>query len=68
MNDSYELQISRGLADFFKDEPHKIALWLLTPNSHFGGVSPAEIIAIRGEAGLAKVAKFINNTRGENFP
>lgn len=58
--------LADGLAAFFKDEPQKIALWLLTPNPHFGGVSPSELIAIRGEAGLAKVAKFVQNAREEN--
>lgn len=57
--DNPKLIIAHGLADFFKAEPHKIALWLLCNNPHFGGVSPANLISIRGEAGLEKVARFI---------
>jgi hypothetical protein len=68
MIDSLELQIAHGLTDFFKDEPHKIALWLLTPNPHFGNVSPSELIAVRGEVGLKKVAKFVKNSIEENKP
>lgn len=57
--DNPKVTIARGLAEFFKDEPHKIALWLLCRNPMFGGCSPAELIAIRGERGLQKVAQFV---------
>lgn len=60
--------IAHGLADFFKDEPHKIALWLLIKNPHFGNCSPCELIAIREEAGLKKVANFILVAKAENGP
>ena len=60
--------ISEGLADFFKDDPAKITYWLLTENPHFGGVSPAELIAIRGEKGLQKVAAFVKGALEENKP
>jgi len=55
--------IAHGLAEFFKDEPYKIALWLLCDNPFFGNVSPAQLIAIRGDAGLKKVANFIISSR-----
>jgi hypothetical protein len=55
--------IAHGLADCFKDAPHKIALWLLTKNPHFGELSPAELIAMRGEVGLRKVANFVLEAR-----
>jgi hypothetical protein len=61
-----ELQIAFELAEFFKDEPHKIALWLLSKNFNFGGCSPAELIVIREKAGLEKVAKFILRSKEEN--
>lgn len=54
-----KLIIAHGLASFFKDEPHKIALWFLVKNTHFGNWSPAELIGIRGEAGIKKIASFI---------
>lgn len=57
--DNPNLIIARGLADFFKKEPHKIALWLLCKNPMFGGISPAELIALRGAEGSKKVAQFI---------
>jgi hypothetical protein len=70
VNDSIKLQqenpkliIARGLAEFFKDEPHKIALWLLLPNPMFGNITPAELIVIRGHDGLRKVANFIQSAQ-----
>lgn len=51
--------IADGLAIAFRSEPRKIALWLLTENPFFGGCSPAELIAARGESGMKKVAKFV---------
>ena len=59
--------IANGLAEFFKDEPHKIALWLLVENPYFGECSPAQLIAVRGEAGLKKVANFILLAKEENI-
>ena len=67
MKDSKEL-IAYGLADCFKDEPHKIVYWLLTPNPHFGGVSPTDLITIRGDDGLRKVANFVENAQDGNWP
>jgi hypothetical protein len=60
-------EIAYGLALFFKDEPWKIAIWLLTKNPNFGGYSPAELIALREEKGLEKVAKFILTAKEENL-
>jgi hypothetical protein len=51
--------IAHGLAEFFKDEPHKAVLWVLCKNPHFGGTSPAELIVILGKGGLQRVAGFI---------
>jgi hypothetical protein len=62
-DENYRSVIARGLAEFFKDEPHKIALWLLVKNPFFGNVSPAELIAIRGHDGLRKVAQFIQSAQ-----
>lgn len=62
MNDEFEklrMEIATGLAEFFRAEPHKIALWLLTPNPHFGGMAPGDVIAILDLRGLEKVANFV---------
>lgn len=53
--------IAKGLAEFFKDDPKKISYWLLTENSHFGNISPANLIMLRGKAGIAKVARFVES-------
>lgn len=60
-----EAWISKHLAEFFKDEPHKIGLWLLTPNPMFGMVIPAWLI-LAGRSG--KVRKWMENTIQENTP
>ena len=57
--ENQKLIIAEGLAEFFKNDPKKIALWLLSDNPHFGNLPPAYLIGIRGEPGLEKVAKFI---------
>lgn len=54
--------ISKGLAEYFKDDPGKIAVWLLTKNPNFGMMSPAEL-TVRHPRGLYKVATFIKNAR-----
>lgn len=51
-------KLSKLLATFFKDEPHKAVLWILTANPMFGGISPAQLIVLRGEKGFEKVLKF----------
>jgi hypothetical protein len=58
--------IATYLAHFFKEEPYKIALWLLDENPMFGGTSPAQLIAIRGDAGLKKVSQFISVAKDES--
>jgi hypothetical protein len=68
IDSNYRRRIADGLAEFFKDEPHKIALWLLVPNPHFGGCSPTELIVMRRTVGLAKVVKFIECALDENVP
>jgi len=55
--------ISRYLAEFFKLEPQKIALWILLPNPSFGGKSCAEMFALgRGH----KVESWMKLTAIEN--
>lgn len=58
--------IADGLAEFFKDDPRKISVWLLTSNPHFGGCTPAELIGIRGDKGMYKVARFVDGSMDEN--
>lgn len=45
-------QIADMLAGFFKNEPRKITLWLLTSNSYMGGTIPAEFILMRPQKAL----------------
>ena len=59
--------IAFGLANFFKDEPEKITYWLLAENPNFGGLSPAQLIVMRDDAGLKKVANFVVNARDGAF-
>ena len=55
--------IARHLAEFFKLEPQKIALWILLPNPSFGGKSCAEMFALgRGH----KVKSWMKLTAIEN--
>lgn len=58
--------IAHGLALVFVNEPYKIALWLLTENPLFGGTSPSQLIALRGDKGIEKVAKFVNDALDQN--
>jgi len=60
--------IARELAEVFKEEPYKAVLWLLVPNPMFGNITPAELVALRGPVGLAKIKKFIEVTKEENTP
>lgn len=55
--------ISDGLADFFKKEPSKITLWLMTNNPNFGDIAPCTLIMI-GRA--HKVAEFIKAAKWLN--
>lgn len=53
----------RLVAEFFKDEPHKVDLWFRTPNPSFGGIKPNELI----ELGRAwKLLQFIENALAAN--
>lgn len=57
-------EIANYLAMFFKDSPHKITYWLVTPNLHFGGTTPSHLI----NTGRAhKVANFINEAKANNL-
>jgi hypothetical protein len=60
--------IAKELAEFFKDEPFKAVLWLITDNPMFGGLSPASLIVIRGDVGIAKVRKFVEASKELNTP
>lgn len=60
--------IADHLAEFFAKDPRKIALWLLTKNNHFGGISPADLISLRGSTGLRKVAQFVRDAKEGNMP
>ena len=55
--------IADGLADFFKKEPHKITLWLMTNNPNFGNIAPCTLIMI-GRA--HKVVEFIQAAKWLN--
>ncbi len=57
--------ISQGLAKFFKNEPHKIVLWMMTQNLNFGGATACQLIA-SGRAN--KVAAFVKSAMEENEP
>lgn len=57
--------IARELAEFFKDEPHKAVLWMMVDNPNFGGISPANLILLRGDKGIEKVKKFIEVAKDE---
>jgi hypothetical protein len=58
--------IARELIEFFKDEPHKAVLWMITDNPMFGGISPASLIALRGDIGLNKVKRFVEASKEMN--
>ncbi len=49
--------VSKGLADYFADEPAKITVWWFTPNPHFGGTPPAFLMLMRP----AKAIKIIKS-------
>jgi|CXWL01.1.fsa_nt_gi hypothetical protein len=64
MNNDIEI-IAKHLAEFFKDEPHKIVYWLLTPNPNFGNITPAWLIEHdRGH----KVVQFIESSKNGDYP
>lgn len=58
-----EKTIAEYLAKFFKEEPEKIALWLMTKNPMFGNVSPCELIAL---GRIKKVAEFVKYAKYSN--
>lgn len=60
--------IARELAEFFKDEPFKAVLWLITDNPNFGGTSPATLMVLRGDVGVAKVRTFVEASKELNTP
>ena len=44
--ESDELAVCKLLAEYFKDEPYMIGLWILTPNPLFGGISAAQLFVM----------------------
>lgn len=60
---TFEKTIATYLGKFFKDEPEKIAYWLMTKNPMFGNVSPCELIAL---GKIKKVAEFVKAAKYEN--
>ena len=65
MKQKHAKRIAKGLAEFFKDEPEKITLWLLSPNPMFGNYSAAQLICLK-ENGIDKVAKFVQQSLEQN--
>lgn len=57
---NHEKVIAEYLAEFFKDNPEKIAYWLMLKNPQFGNWSPCELIAI---GRIDKVAKFVKSAK-----
>lgn len=45
MTSEEKLELAKLLAEFFKDDPHKIALWLLSDNPNFG-CAPCDLVAV----------------------
>lgn len=57
------VEIAGYLAEFFKKDPEKIALWMLLDNPMFGGISPAALITLgRGK----KVLEYVRACKKEN--
>lgn len=60
-------EIAEELADFFKDDPKKIAYWLMTENPMLGNIVPAWLMLSRPN-GPEKVWAFIRNARNGDLP
>ena len=60
-------EIAEELAEFFKDDPKKIAYWLMTPNPLLGNVVPAWLMLARLN-GPEKLLAFVRNCKEGNLP
>ncbi len=61
LGDNKTIEIICKLNKYFKDDYHKIKVWLHMPNLNFGGVSPVELIKL-GRA--HKVIQYIDDNIG----
>jgi len=59
--------IAEELAEFFKDDPKKIAYWLMTENPLLGNVVPAWLMLARPN-GPEKLLAFVRNCKEGNLP
>jgi hypothetical protein len=58
-------KLAHLLGSFFRNEPHKVAVWLLMPNPHFGDVPPSWLI---DRDRIDKVLSFVEAAKELNTP
>lgn len=58
--------ISRELAKFYKDNPQNIVLWIFTPNSLLGDLTPAFLL-LHVHNGHERLYQFVKSAVEENY-
>lgn len=59
--------IASYLAEFFKDEPKKAVIWMMTPNPHLGQIVPAWLM-LSHPNGAKKLMQFVRDCKEGNIP
>lgn len=55
--------VKRLVLNFFKGDKHKLNLWMATPNTLLGGLTPEQL----GSVNAKKLLKFVTTQLAENL-
>lgn len=57
------LKIAHLIGNFFRDEPHKVSIWMKTVNPLLGDITPIDMI---NNGRVQKLLKFVETQIAEN--